>query len=279
MPGDLFGSVNPRVGNIAVLNTSTTGINLKASVNFTNPTPYTATIPLLNIHMVANDLLIGEATVEDIDMKLGKISDVLVRATWDPEGLGGDASKDAGQKLLSDYLSGKNTSVTLRSHRGSIPGMPALGEALSKINMTFAVPKLELPRDDDDDDEDPESRSRFIREATFHIFSSTASFRLASPLQHNTIHIEKINATAYYNHTEAIGWITYDEPFGVPPGISSSPRLPVDWELDSIGYDEINNALGGSLKLDAKANVTVRLGNWVEEIYYRGKGIGAKVRL
>lgn len=275
----MFGSVNPRVGDIAVLNTSTTGINLKASVNFTNPTPYTATIPLLNIHLFAHDSLIGEATVEDVDMKLGKISDVFVRATWDPEGLGGEKSKEAGRKLLSDYLSGKNTSVTLRSHRGSIPRMPALGEALSKINMTFTTPRLELPGDDDDEDEDPESRSRFIRDATFHIFSSTASFRLASPLRHNTVHIEKINATAYYNHTEAIGWITHDESFDVPPGISASPRLPVDWDLDSIGYDEINNALGGSLKLDATANVTVRLGNWIEEIYYRGKGIGAKVRL
>jgi hypothetical protein len=46
-----------------------------------------------------------------------------------------------------------------------------------------------------------------------------------------------------------------------------------------VGYGKLKEALGGSLKLDAIANVTVRLGSWTEKIHYTGKGIGAKVSL
>ena len=111
-----------------------------------------------------------------------------------------------------------------------------------------------------------------------HLFTSTANFVLLSPLKTSTLYVTYINATAFY-HADEVGYIVYDLPFAVPPGATTTPRLPVDWNPGSVGYDEIKGAIGGSLKLAAKATVGVRLGKWEERIWYQGQGIGAKIRL
>jgi hypothetical protein len=111
-----------------------------------------------------------------------------------------------------------------------------------------------------------------------HLFSSTAEFTLLSPLAKTVIYMTYINATAYYKE-DSVGSIFYDLPFAIPPGLSVSPRLPVDWSLGSVGYEAVQKALGGTLKLQAIANVGIRIGKWEEKIWYRGGGIGAHVRL
>ncbi|KAH7154955.1 hypothetical protein B0J13DRAFT_593379 [Dactylonectria estremocensis] len=252
LPGDAFAQLNPQVGEIQILNTSETGVHLQALVNITNPTEYTAVVPYINIHILHKGEILGEAVATNIDFGL---------------------AHKIGRKLLSDYVSGKNTTMTAKAHRNSIPTVPQIGEALSRFNFTIPTPRIRIPGEDDD------ARQRFIADATFHIFSSSATFTLVSPLQFNTLYIEHINATAFYNHTEPVGQIVHDESFAAPPGRSQTPRLPVQWSPDHVGYDKLRKALGGTLKLDAIADVTVRLGNWVEEIHYTGEGIGAKVSL
>ena len=112
-----------------------------------------------------------------------------------------------------------------------------------------------------------------------HLFTSTATFTLLSPLHYSTIFVTHINATAYYNHTDPVGEIVYELPFVVPPGATTSPRLPVDWSLDSVGYQAVKQALGGTLKLDAKATVGIRLGEWEERVWFTGGGIGARIQI
>lgn len=281
IPTDILGNIAPRIEDLRILNTSETGVSMQAKINFTNPTQYTATIPFLNVHILGDDVIIGEATARGIHLELGNNTGNIVHATWDPTRFGGKKAQEAAQSLLSGYLSGKNTTLGVRTHRGSVPTMPLLGEALSNLNITVPTPRLGLPGDGDSggggDGDGP--AQRFIRDATFHVFSSSATFTLASPLHHDLIYIEAINATAYYNHTEPVGQIVTHDPFPAPPGLSQTPRLPVRWSADKIGYDKLKAALGGGLKLDAVADVTVRIGKWVETIHYTGKGIGAKVRI
>lgn len=111
-----------------------------------------------------------------------------------------------------------------------------------------------------------------------HVLTSTASFVLNSPLKHSTIYLTSIDATAFY-HDDPVGRIVYQDPLEVPPGSSETPRLPVDWSLGSVGYDAIKKALGGMLKLNAFADVGVRIGKYEVVIWFEGKGIGAKVRV
>ena len=109
-----------------------------------------------------------------------------------------------------------------------------------------------------------------------HILSSTATFTLSSPLP---LSITSISAEAYHNGTK-IAQIDYDYPFDVPKGVSESPKLPVQWELDEFGT--VKEALGGGLKVDAEAVVGVQVGGqggWRERVWFTGGGIGARVRL
>ncbi|CAJ2511121.1 Uu.00g067460.m01.CDS01 [Anthostomella pinea] len=267
-----IGSLNPKVGSLRILDTTPDSITLQALVNVTNPTPYTAHVPFANIHILKNGSLLGDATVENLDIVKGPNSHVLVTAKWKPS-MGGTLGPQIGKDLISQYLSGWNTTITVKAHRDSIPGQPLICEALSRFNMTVAAPKMDLPGDTSDE------KTHFIRDATFHFLSSTASFTLASPMHYNTLYVDFVNATALYNHTEPMGKIIYDLPFSAPPGVSQTPRLPVEWSLDSVGYDAVRKAIGGRLKLDAYADVDVRLGNWKESLWYQGKGIGAKVQL
>jgi hypothetical protein len=284
LPRDAVGSLSPQIGSIQILSTSATAVDLQATVNITNPTPYTAHIPHVNVHVVKNGTVVGEATIEDFYFRRGNNTNILVSATWDPS-RGGEDALQVGRDLISQYLSGYNVSVVIKTHRDSIPSNPLLGEALSKLNITVVAPRLSLPGpddgddgDDDDGETDPENKGHFIRDAIFHVFTSTASFTLVSPLHANTLYIESVNATAYYNHTEPVGRIEYGDTISVPPGATKTPKMPVDWSVGSVGYEAVRKALGGDLKLDAKANVSVRLGAWTETVWYEGQGIGASIR-
>ncbi|KAG5932730.1 hypothetical protein E4U53_001204 [Claviceps sorghi] len=280
VPRDMLAGLDLEVGELHILNTSSTGVHVRALVNMTNTTPYTASIPFVNVHLLKGTHLLGEATTRNLHFASGRNHDMAIEATWDPSSFGGNQAHQAGRDLLSDYLSGKNTTMTLKAHRGSIPSLPLIGQALSKINITLSTPRLRLPGDEGDGDGDGGRGGHgFIRNATFHILSSTASFTLASPLGHDTVHVEYINATALYNHTEPVGQITHDGPIDVPPGLSQTPRLPVQWSASHVGFDKLRDALGGTLKLDAAAEVLVRVGSWTETVHYSGKGIGARVSL
>lgn len=269
--------MKPKVGDLRIVSTGKTLLELEATVNFTNPTPYAARIPYVNIHILKNGSIIGDATLRNVTIGKGNNPNVVATARWDPTKFGGEDAQKIGRELLSQYISGYNTTLTLQTHENTIPSQPGLGIALSKFSFEAPMPRLSTPSDGSDDDNS--ANPHFIRDTTFHLLSSTAQFTLVSPFQHSTMYIETLNATALYNHTEVVGRIDYDLPFKVPPGISESPRLPVDWSFDSVGYEELKSALGGSLKLDARGTVGIRMGNWRETIWYIGRGIGASVRL
>ncbi|KAF2809599.1 uncharacterized protein BDZ99DRAFT_388718 [Mytilinidion resinicola] len=279
--GDSIGSLSPKIGNLKILDTGATSLTLQAEVNFTNPTNYSATVPYFNINILVNDTILGSATATNVLVVPGNNTNVTITAVYDPFGNSGEKGKTVGRELLSQYISGYNTTLTLKTHNGTIPAQPALGFALSAFGINLPTPSLSSPKkpsDGDDPDEPENDGPHFIKDATMHLISSTAIFTLASPLSTTTLYITHLNATSFYEGDPA-GKILYDLPFAVPPGLSESPRLPVDWSIGGVGYDAIRKALGGQLKLSAFAEVGVRVGLWNQRIWYQGKGIGANVRL
>ncbi|KAH8602151.1 hypothetical protein B0O99DRAFT_499900 [Bisporella sp. PMI_857] len=275
--GTSFASLKPQVGDLKILSTSRTSLNLQARVNFTNPTVYSAEVGYVNIHILNNGSIIGDATARNIIVKPGNNTDILVEATWDPASFGGKRAAAIGRELLSQYVSGYNTTLSFQTHEKTFPNEPNIGKALKDFTITVPAPRFSSPSNDPPDGED-DNRPHFIKDATFHVFTSTAQFTLLSPLKYSTLFVEEINATALYNHTEPVGTIDYDLPFKVPPGASQSPKLPVEWSVGSVGYDALKSALGGTLKLDAKGTVGIRLGQFKETIWYAGSGIGASIR-
>jgi hypothetical protein len=73
---------------------------------------------------------------------------------------------------------GCNITLSAKTHRGSIPNNPTLGEALSRLNITIPIPHLTFPDnpdspDDDDEDDDPDNNlnhPRFLQGATVRTF-------------------------------------------------------------------------------------------------------------
>ncbi|OJD30986.1 pre-rrna processing protein [Diplodia corticola] len=275
--GDMFKRVAPKFGNLKILDTGPSSIRFQAEVNFTNPTNYSATVPYTNINILTNGTAMGQVTAENLTVVPGNNTGVLVQAVWDPLKMSGEEGRAVGVDFLSRWLSGFNTTLALQTHRNTIPAQPALGEVLSRLKLSLPTPKLRHGDDDDGDGADGD-KPRFIKEATMHILSSTAIFTLSSPLRESTIYITHLNATARY-HGEPAGRIVHELPFAVPPGLSQTPRLPVDWSLGSVGYDAIKKALGGQLRLNATATVGIKLGRWEERVWFVGGGIGAHVRL
>ncbi|KAK5127373.1 hypothetical protein LTR85_006712 [Meristemomyces frigidus] len=282
----------PKVFDLQILDTSPTGLTLSALVNITNPTDYSASVPYIDIHILNNGSVLGHATARNLQLGPGENNNLHVTAVWDPLTMGGVNGSKVGRELLSQYISGLNTTLTLQTHKGSIPTQPALGEALAKFAVEMPTPSLHSPprAHPPDEPEDPgkpgkgdDGAPHFIEDATMHLFTSTATFTLLSPLKREILYVTSIDATAFYKGDD-VGRIVYDLPFAVPPvdeegnGVTS-PRLPVDWSLGSVGYDAVKRALGGKLKLSAEANVGVRVGRWEEEVWFKGGGIGASVRL
>lgn len=46
-----------------------------------------------------------------------------------------------------------------------------------------------------------------------------------------------------------------------------------------MGYEAVKQALGGKLKVSARAEVGVEIGAWREMVWFEGGGIGARVRI
>lgn len=275
---------SPKIGNLTILDSSPDGLTIQALVNFTNPTAYSATVPYVDIKLLTNGTALGHVTARNITVIPGNNTNLLVQASWEPSLAGGAKGKHVGRELLSKYISGYNTTISLRTHKGTLPSQPALGKALSGFTVTIPTPRMHSPKpptDGDDPSEPPEEdegKPHFIQEATMHLLSSTANFVLLSPLYKTTLYITKINATAFYKEDD-VGRIEYELPFAVPPGASTTPRLPVYWSLGSVGYEAVRKAIGGELRLSAKAEVGIRIGSYDVGVWFRGGGIGAKVRL
>jgi len=244
-------------------------------------------VPYVDIKVLTNGTLLGHVTARNVSVVPGNNTNIVVQVVWEPALAGGAKGKAVGRELLSQYLSGYNTTLSLRTHKGTIPCQPALGKALESFIITIPTPRMSYPKPTPPGGDDPEGptnppeddgKPHFIQEATMHIFSSTANFVLLSPLSQTTIYITKINATAFYKDDD-VGRIEYDLPFAVKPGESTTPRLPVEWSLGSVGYEAVRKAIGGTLKLSAKAEVDIRIGLYNVAVWFQGGGIGAKVRI
>jgi hypothetical protein len=167
--GGSIGDLQPKINSVKVWHTSQTTVILHASINFTNPTEYSATIPLVDVLLLYNRTALAHLTARDLVVVPGLNSDIRVEASWSPFDSSGGLGVDAGRKLISQYLSGFNTTVTIQSHENSIPALPNLGRALSKLEIDVQVPRLRIPGDENGqpgDDDDGDDSRHFVKDAT-----------------------------------------------------------------------------------------------------------------
>ncbi|CZT20959.1 uncharacterized protein RCC_06820 [Ramularia collo-cygni] len=286
--GNLTSQLNPKLINLRILNTTASTLHLELTLNITNPTPYSAWIPYVDIHLSKNGSLLGHATAQNMSITPGRNSGLVVTANWEPKKKDAKTGAEIGRELISQYISSyANLTLGVGMHEESFPSNPILGRGLKKFEMQVPLPKLgdDMPPDDGDGDDDGDESPHFMKDAHMHLLSSTATFLLLSPLKSEILWIETLNATAFYED-EPAGGIFYEEPMGVLPlswtegGAGwETPRLPVRWKAGSVGFEAVKKALGGQLRLGAYAEVGVRIGRWREEVWFRGGRLGVRIGL
>lgn len=291
--GDKLGNftdlLKPKLTNLRILSTKPESLELEMTLDITNPTPYSAWVPLVDIQLSKNGSLMGHATARNMSITTGRNSGLKVDVLWQPK-KDGQKGGTTGRELISQYISSyKDLTLGVSMWEGSFPSNPILGKGLSKFGVDVPLPRLDGGNnhggDGDGDGDGEEEGPHFMKDARMHLLSSTATFLLLSPLRTEILWIEHLNATAFYEN-EPAGGILYDEPMGVLPLPQTedgagweTPRLPVSWNVGSVGFDAVKKALGGKLKLGAYAEVVVRIGEWRENVWFRGGGLGVHIGL
>ncbi|KAL4956552.1 hypothetical protein BDW69DRAFT_158272 [Aspergillus filifer] len=163
--GSLSGGLKPHLESLELGATTESSLQVKTKINFTNPTPYSATVPLVDLLMVYNATKIAHVTARNVNVVPGANTGVNVDLQWSPLDLSGQPGVLAGQELLSQFVSGFNTTVTMTTHERSIPALPKLGQALSRLGLEVQIPKL-TPGSDPDQPGDDNGHKGFIRDAT-----------------------------------------------------------------------------------------------------------------
>ncbi|KAF3491886.1 uncharacterized protein GIQ15_01403 [Arthroderma uncinatum] len=147
--GGKITDIKPRIQSIEIVETTKDSVLARANVNFTNPTNYTAHIPYINIKLVHNSSDVAHIIGHNVHVGPGQNSGVQIDALWNPLESGGEEGVAAGRDLVSKCVSGRNTTVVLKSYADTIPSLPLLGAALSKFEIEIPIPKLRLPGSDD----------------------------------------------------------------------------------------------------------------------------------
>ncbi|EEP81928.1 predicted protein [Uncinocarpus reesii 1704] len=171
--GGGFSDFHPKIESIRISQTTKSSISLETLVNFTNPTSYSANVPYVDMEVIYNGSRVAHVLGRRLSVSPGLNSLVEIVGLWNPFHGGGSEGVIAGRELISSYISGLNTSVRLSPHSGSIPSFPALGKALSMLQIEVPLPKLHLP-DDGDENGTPDDRPHFIKEAT--VWSTLITF-------------------------------------------------------------------------------------------------------
>ncbi len=91
-----------------ILHTGPSSLTLQAEVNFTNPTQYSATVPYVNINILVNGTVLGQATAKNVAVVPGPNKNIIIEALWDPLTSSGKKGAAVGRELLSQYGSGKH---------------------------------------------------------------------------------------------------------------------------------------------------------------------------
>ena len=121
------GFEHPTISNMSIYDTTADSLILQAVANITNPTEYSAHVPYVNVSVVVNDTLVGYAWTST-DVVPGP-NNITVQVSFD--------HTKVGREWLSQFISGQETNLTIRTHEGSIRGIPHIG-----LEFTLPTPHL-----------------------------------------------------------------------------------------------------------------------------------------
>ncbi|OWB84856.1 hypothetical protein B5S33_g3512 [[Candida] boidinii] len=197
------------------------------------------------------------------------------------------------ENLLGKYLSGKETICLLGFTDDSISNNLKLSKSISNIKVPVNMPIFKSGDGNDDDggggsgdgdgDGDGDGTNKragggFLIGSTMHLMSSQIEITMLNPFSNCEIMVTIIEARAKYKGT-LLGYMNEETVLIVPPGIYTTPRIPIKYDTSGVGSEILRKALNGELKVEVEAIFKVRLDNYELELLYAGSGVSTKIRL
>ncbi|KAI8602215.1 hypothetical protein EDD21DRAFT_352955 [Dissophora ornata] len=278
-------SVPPLLEKLDVVDSTEQSLTVKVELVVWNPSNISATLGDLSFLWSYDGYLIGMATVADLHLQAGNNTIECVgmmdpsidcARKRDPNCEPGFA-RNASREFISHYISGDNTTaIEILGYSGSTK-IPLLQPMMSSFSISSALPEI---------DQD------FLISATLYLLSHTLVLELQNPLD-TVITVLYVNGTASYKD-EPLGHFLVDferdiaspKPILIPAndhqnetsGYVKTPRLPVTFDLSSVGYEALKKALGGSLEVDVVCHIKAKVGSMLMWVDFVKDGVNANVR-
>ncbi|KAG0294717.1 hypothetical protein BGZ97_004996 [Linnemannia gamsii] len=278
-------SVPPLLESLDVVDSTEHSLTVKATLVLWNPSNISADLGDLSFLWSYGGYLIGMASVPQLQLHAGNntiecigMMDPSIHClrkhdkTCDPE-----LARNASREFISKYISGDNsTSIDVLGYPGSTH-IPLLQPMLSSFSISSGLPAIE-------DD--------FLISTTMYLLSSTIVLELKNPLD-TAITVLYINGTAFYKD-EPLGHVNVDfehdivspKPILIPAndhqnetsGYVKTPKLPVMFDLSSVGYEALKKALGGTLEVDVSCHIKAKVGSMLMWVDFAKDGIQSNVK-
>ncbi|KAF9208097.1 hypothetical protein BGZ49_009792 [Haplosporangium sp. Z 27] len=278
-------SVAPILDGLDVVDSTETSLTVKATLVVWNPSNISAHLGDLTFLWSYGGYLIGMASVIDVKLKTGNntidcfgMMDPTIDCahkndpTCDPR-----FARNASREFISSYISGDNTTtIDILGYEGTTK-IPFLRPMMSSFSITSHLPEI---------------KEDFLISSTMYLLSHTLVLELKNPLD-TSITVLYINGTASYKN-ETLGHILVDfendiaspKPIVIPAnnhqnetsGYAKTPRLPVTFDLSSIGYEALKKALGGTLEVDVLCHIKTKVGSMLMWVDFAKDGVSSNVR-
>ncbi|KAF9963790.1 hypothetical protein BGZ65_011603 [Modicella reniformis] len=278
-------SAPPLLQEMDVVETTERSLTIKATLVLSNPSNISAALGDLRFLWSFDGRFIGLATVPNAIIQPGNntvecigIVDPSTDCTHrhdpkcDPE-----LAKKATREFISKYISGDNTTMIDIVGYPDSTRIPLLRPIISSFLLSTRLPTI---------DQD------FLISSTMFLFSRSIVLELQNPLN-TVISILYINGTASYKG-HPLGHILADfehniagpKPILIPAndhkndtsGYAKTPRMPVSFDLSSIGYEVLKKALGGSLDVDIVCHIKTKVGSMLMWVDFVKDGVNTRVR-
>ena len=102
-----MGRLNPRIASLELGPTTHSSVLMKTKVNITNPTNYSATIPMADFALLYNTTTVAHVITRNVSVVPGVNTGISVDFLWCPLDADGPDGVSAGREMISQYVSGK----------------------------------------------------------------------------------------------------------------------------------------------------------------------------
>ncbi|KAF9112855.1 hypothetical protein BGX27_002688 [Mortierella sp. AM989] len=278
-------STTPILDGLDVVDSTENSLTVMAALIVWNPSNISANLGDLSFLWSYGGYVIGMASVLDVKLHVGNntiecfgIMDPTIECarkndpTCDP-----GFARNASREFISNYISGNNsTTIDILGYAGST-SIPLLQPMMSSFAINSHLPVIEQD---------------FLISSTMYLLSHTLVLELQNPLD-TLITVLYINGTASYKN-ERLGHVLVDfehdimspKPILIPAndhqnetsGYVKTPRLPVTFDLSSIGYEALKKALGGTLEIDVLCHIKAKVGSMITWVDFSRDGVSSNVR-